>query len=420
MVIPLTKLQARVLSQAERFNYIFAPRRFGKSTVAKSWCILQTKDPNPFGLLWWVAPTYRQAYSPFLSLLATYERAGLVVESQRAEMRMRLATGWRVEFRTAERPDNLRGEGVDRLVIDEGAFIADDTYQEAIRPTLADKQGHLLAIGTPAGRRGWMYNGWNRGVSGRPGYRSWRFTYEDAIFLTPEEIQEARETMSPRAFAQELGCEFLDGVGVVFEGCRSRRIRPEPNEPVGIGVDWAKKVDWTWFVAVGAKSGAILEAKRLPQGLSYPEQVQELINFAKPYMSSGFYLCHDQTGVGEAVADLLAAATYNGSRLFDTEFNCEGVIWSQKEKHQLVEEAVVDVNSKKLGFLPLGEGKQEYDTMIREFEDYTLTITKTGKIVYGAPEGRHDDAVSAAMLANRARRRMEQGTFDFAPRITLI
>jgi hypothetical protein len=306
------------------------------------------------------------------------------------------------------------------MVIDEGGFIADDTYNEAVRPTLMDKGGHLLAIGTPAGRRGWMYNGWCRGNDKRKDHKSWHFSYQDAIFLTGAEIEEARETMSPRAFAQELGAEFLDGVGVVFEGCRSRRIKPEGGEAVGIGVDWAKKVDWTWFAAVGARSGAVLDVMRLPQGLSYPDQILELVKFVKPYAAAGFYLCHDQTGVGEAVADILATTVLDGSKLFDTEYNTEGVIWTQKEKHLLVEEAVVDMNAKKLGFIPSGEAHELYEKMLREFEDYTLTITKTGKIVYGAPEGRHDDAVSAVLLGNRARRRLEQGSFDFAPRITLI
>ena len=46
----------------------------------------------------------------------------------------------------------------------------------------------------------------------------------------------------------------------------------------------------------------------------------------------------------------------------------------------------------------------DYETLIKEHEDFTLAVGKAGRVSYGAPQGFHDDAVMATALANRARR----------------
>jgi hypothetical protein len=40
------------------------------------------------------------------------------------------------------------------------------------------------------------------------------------------------------------------------------------------------------------------------------------------------------------------------------------------------------------------------DQMLNEFEDYGMSMTPAGRITYSAPEGEHDDVVSAKMLAH--------------------
>src|SRR5205085_8729659 len=49
--------------------------------------------------------------------------------------------------------------GVRLLVIDEAARVPDSLYS-AVRPMLAVSRGRLVALSTPAGRRGWFHDAW--------------------------------------------------------------------------------------------------------------------------------------------------------------------------------------------------------------------------------------------------------------------
>jgi hypothetical protein len=409
-----TRPQLEILASQKRFITIFASRRFGKTTLGCLRHIRRMGQPKLNGLCWWVAPTYRQARKPFNMLLSALLPTGLVVDKSRADLRIELATGWTWEGRSADRPDNLRGEGVDDLVVDEHAMISDETWHECLEPTLMDAEGSLLSIGTPRGRRGWGYENYRRGQSAMTAaeYESFKYTVYDAAFIPLKEVARAKRDMPKRAFDQELMAAFLDGVGTVFEDVRDRKLRPIFGEPLGIGVDWAKKRDWTWFVAVGAKSGAVWDCFRVPR-LAYPKQVEQLKRFIERWSSKAEVVSvhHDKTGVGEALDDILAEAGIEAT----------GLVFTNKSKADLIEEAVVDFESGRLGFIPGAEVADEiYEAMIREHEDFTLTVTKKGLITYGAPPGLHDDAVIATALANRARRGLWREYALTSPRVTFL
>lgn len=416
LVLPATRPQLKVLASPARFKAIFASRRFGKTTLGQLMILQKIKNANPLGLIWWVAPTYRQAARPFRQLLAVLRRANLLADVSRAGRSLRTVTGWTIEFRSADVEDNLRGEGVDFLIVDEFGQIADSTWNEALRPTLADTGGDFLGIGTPRGKIGWGYQMYLRGQRQEsPDYQSFKFTVYDAAFIPPEEIEEARRSMPKRAFEQEFMAAFLDASGTVFEAVRGRpQLTPIAGEAVGIGVDWAKKVDNTWFVAVGAQSGAIIDVLKT-RGFGYPAQVKMLKDFVErmEHGHSAVSICHDRTGVGEALDDLVAEAG----------MEAEGLVFTTKTKNDLIEEAVVDWEAGKLGIKRgMIETRPEIETLVQEHESFSLTVTKGGRIVYGAPDGMHDDAVIATALANRARRQLwrDEGEYGAVPMLDFI
>lgn len=402
LVLGGTSPQLRVLAGIERFTSVFASRRFGKTTLGIMRILQKVRVPHPTGRVWWIAPTYRQCRVPYDRMKFALRRSGLIKHCSDSELVIWLKTGWTIEFRTAERPDNLRSEGVDLVIEDEFAMISDTTHHECIRPLLLDTSGEWLGLGTPKGRRGHGYDIFRRGQDGEPGYAGYRFTAFDGTFIPKSEILEARKHMHKRAFEQELMAAFLDTVGVVFEDVRSRpRLTSVPGEPVGIGIDWAKKVDWTWFVAVGSQSGAVIGWYRAPQRLTYPKQVKLAREFCQRLERRGHPIakvCHDQTGVGEAVDDILRAERYEPFS------DAEGYVFKETTKRTLVEEAIVAFESGDLGFVEDTEADPDGERLIQEHEDYTLTLNKSGKVTYGAPEGFHDDAPTATMLGNRARR----------------
>ena len=105
--------------------------------------------------------------------------------------------------------------------------------------------------------------------------------------------------------------------------------------------------------------------------------------------------------------------------MFDAE-HAEGVIFTHQTKTQLVEESVADFESGRMGFVLGAEDDPVFEAALKEYEDFSLDVSKTGKITYGAPEGLHDDAVSAGNLANSARRKLERDALEYGPAITVI
>ena len=79
-----------------------------------------------------------------------------------SELTVQLVNGSSIMIRSADNPDSIRGIGVDFVVIDEAADIPrlDDTWRAVIRPTLSDREGHALIIGSPKGRN-YFYDMWN-------------------------------------------------------------------------------------------------------------------------------------------------------------------------------------------------------------------------------------------------------------------
>lgn len=401
IVLPCTYTQMEVFASQAKYQSLFTTRRWGKTTFACLKVIHKVRRANPLGLIWWVAPTYKQCSKPFRTLLSALHRAGLLKSFSRGDRRLVTVTGWTIEFRSAEVPDNLRGEGVDLLIIDEQGQVSDETWDECLFPTLADTDGDFLGIGTPKGRRGWAYKRFRLGLDPANAklYYSKRFNAYDAIFIPEAFLAEAKKNMPQKAFRQEFLAEFLDGLGIVFENLREApRIAPIRGEGVGLGADWAKKKDWTWFVATGEKSGSVIDYMRLPQLMSYKRQVESLVEFSKRVAAKGHpvrRLVHDQTGVGEAIDELLRATPLKNK--------FEGLTFTYNSKKDLVEEGIVAFEAGKLGFPEGFEGEDDGERLLREHEDFSLEVTKTGRVLYGAPDGFHDDAVIGTLLSNRAR-----------------
>jgi len=100
---------------------------------------------------------------------------------------------------------------VDLIILDEAARVDDDLLA-ATRPMLAVSNGSLFALSTPAGKRGWFYEQWLRGV----GWQRISIKSTDCPRIDPEFLQQEREALGPMLFGQEYLCEFHDEVGAAF------------------------------------------------------------------------------------------------------------------------------------------------------------------------------------------------------------
>jgi hypothetical protein len=234
--------QEEVYGSPARFRVVACGRRWGKTTLAHGEVIVYGAT-NPGSVIWWVAPTYQQSMIAFRMLLATLPPS--LREVNRSDKVITLWNGTRISIKSGDRFDHLRGEGVDFLVLDEAAFLREEAWHAALRPTLSDKLGSALLIGTFDGEN-WFYDAYEMGQSPEhPEWASWRKPTVDNPHIAPSEVEAARRTLPKAVFEQEYLANPLSYVGAVFDGElvqraieRGRDCAPLADDPRYAGLDW--------------------------------------------------------------------------------------------------------------------------------------------------------------------------------------
>ena len=129
--------QEEVSRSTARFKVLAAGRRWGKTRLGISEALHAAAKG---GRAWWVAPTYPIAMEGWRPLRTMgHELPG--AEVREADRELRVPGGGVIEVRSADNPQRLRGAGLDFVVLDEAAFMAQQAWTEALRPALSDRQG---------------------------------------------------------------------------------------------------------------------------------------------------------------------------------------------------------------------------------------------------------------------------------------
>lgn len=172
------------------------------------------------GLYWIVAPTFQQGkdvhwYQGFKREIPSK----YIVKWNDSELSVDIKTEnggiSRIQIKSAEQPDRLKGVKLRGLIVDEIASMRnwDWIWQEALRPTLTDFKAPAIFISTPKGYNHFydLYNTKSKN------YKSFRFTSYDNPHIAKEEIDEAKETSTEDYFAQEYLAEFKKYTGLVYK-----------------------------------------------------------------------------------------------------------------------------------------------------------------------------------------------------------
>lgn len=382
--------QQTFLDSDARFRILACGRRWGKTEA----CAIEARDDlldcGKEFLAWWVSPTYQQSEIGFRKFRKRFPEA-LVDDVHRSKRRLTSVFGSTIAFKSADQPDNLRGEGVDLLIIDEAAEVSQYAWENALRPTLTDSaDSRMVAISTPQGRN-WFHRLYERGQADDwPEYESWNFPTLQNPFISHDDVEEARQTMPDRVFRQEYGAEFIDDSGGVFTGVEAsvdedydlEAARGEP--PYAIGVDFARHEDWTVAVVLDA-TGRVVAFERV-QDVSWP-QIQSLVESLASEYEGVVNL--DASRDNKIVADLADAGV-----------PVNPVKFSPKRKRELIENLVTRLEN---GEITLPDVPQ----LVHELQIFEYDVTPAGNVRYNAPEGFHDDCVDGLALAASALDRLD-------------
>ncbi len=110
----------------------------------------------------YVAPTLGQARTIIWELLHDLGRS-VIKSSHLNNLEINLINGRKILVRGADNPDSLRGASLTYVVMDECAFIKEDTWQKILRASLSDQKGRALFISTPSSRN-WFYETYKLGT----------------------------------------------------------------------------------------------------------------------------------------------------------------------------------------------------------------------------------------------------------------
>jgi hypothetical protein len=389
--------QAAILQSDARFRIVACGRRWGKTVT----CAKEVRDSlltHADGwLAWWVAPTYQQAEIGLRTLLD--ETPEEFIESvNRSKLRVDAVTGATVEFKSADKPDNLRGEGVDLLVADEAAEIDQYAYENALRPTLTDSEdSRMIAISTPKGR-GWFFEFYQRGKSTDwPEYEAFQGPTRANPFINQSDVTDAKRELPERVFRQEYLAEFVDETGGVFEDLDdtlftddydlplppAEAVDPETvsaEPPYATGVDFARHQDFRVALTLDG-AGRVVHFER-EQGETWPQIHRAVCEIAEQYPG---VVAVDASRDNKIVADLEADGVA-----------VEPVKFSPQRKRELIENLMAAIENAELT-------APEIPTLRTELEVFEYDVTRGGNVRYDAPSGFHDDCVDALALAVDAR-----------------
>jgi len=265
LVLPLLPLpwQSEVEAAAQRFKVIVAGRRSGKTVLAVNQLIIHaaTKENSTN---WYVAPTYSMAkdiaWGMLKEFLSDFRSNDLIIRDNESYLSIYFANNSIIQLKGADKPDSLRGVGLDFLVIDEYATMKKEVWNEVLRPATSDKNAPVIFIGTPKGYND-FYDIYQHGFSSDPAVRKlWysRHVKTSEAGTIPEfELAQAKRDMDERVYRQEYEAAFETFGGQVFlsfnrkEHMKDFKFKPELELDLGMDFGWAS-TNATLFIQVDA------------------------------------------------------------------------------------------------------------------------------------------------------------------------
>lgn len=296
------KLQLELRQNLRRFNVIVCHRRFGKTVFAINHQIdKMVRNTLPAPRAAYLAPTYGQAKRIVWDYLKKYTNDIPGTEPNEADLRVDYAhNAAKQMLLSAENPASLRGIYLDDVLLDEYAEMDPSVWSEIIRPTLNDRKGSAIFIGTPKGQNNFYKLYEYATQSGDPEWFGAMYKASETGIIDSDELASARRSMTEEEYEQEYECSFNAGLtGAYFakelaKAEKENRIGDfyhDPSLPVDtywdLGINDMAAV---WFVQSLRGRHRIIDYYEVC-GASIPEVVREVKS--RPYNFGEWVFPHD-------------------------------------------------------------------------------------------------------------------------------
>lgn len=191
-----------------RYRVAVLGRQAGKSTMCLNELVRKAWE-NPGTKYWFISPTYPQARIQYRRLIGMlWNCSEVMTKKNQSELRIKLINNSEVSFKSGENFDNLRGETLHGVVIDEVRDQHPELWPQVIRPMLTTTKGWAAFVSTPRGFDS-FYD-----LSERSRKDSEWVTIKAPSTCNPlftsDEYEAAKREMSDAEFDQEINATFRD------------------------------------------------------------------------------------------------------------------------------------------------------------------------------------------------------------------
>lgn len=365
--------QRQILDSPARFTVTEASTKVGKTASHIIWLFEEALSLKPNQAVWWVAPVYAQAEIAFNRMRNQVSDRNFF-KANETKLKLTLPTGGIIQFKSAEKPDNLYGDDVYGAVFDEFTRAREEAWY-ALRSTLTATNGKCKFIGNVKGKKNWGYRLAQRAKQNEQNFEYFKITAYDAAnegLLSFDEIDQAKRDLPESVFKELYLAEPSDDgsnpFGIQYIDQCTYPISTNPA--VCYGIDLAKSSDYTVIIGLD-KNGTVCDFRRFQK--DWRQTTQEILGLPNVQIAI------DSTGVGDPIGEDIAR--FRDVELFK---------FTSSSKQQIMEGLAAAIQQRKIAF-PDGVIKDE-------LQNFEFEFTRTG-VRYSAPAGLHDDAVCSLALA---------------------
>jgi hypothetical protein len=385
--------QAVVHKSEAKFREVMAGRQSGKTMVGIAEICVDAMSAKHVD--WWICPNYKVKPRAWRGLLAFLPKE-VIVKKNETENYIQLVNGSEIRVTSADAEGSLVSESLDFAVCDEAGQWKEKAWYQGIAPMFAARpDAKALLIGTPRGKN-WFHRLWLKGQAGHdkdPEHESFHWKSEDSPYVSKSFLEEQRRNIPQDTYLQEYEANPLDNASAVFRNFRHciRNWPMVPDQFMCLGVDLARKIDFTAVVAMNGKK-QVTEIQRFQE--DWPDQKRRIVSTAFRLNSARGVV--DSTGEGDVLVGFLREAG----------MQVEEFVLSNQSKQKLLDNLRVDFEQSLISIPNDTDLIAELDAYQYEFDE------ETRKMKFSAPEGMHDDLVIALALASWGQRGVSSWVVD--------
>lgn len=368
-------------------------RQYGKSFVCRYLSLLWMQKPGT--VVGYITQTSRLAKDIFKKFVTMFPEE-LIKSKDGKDFIIELTNGSKLIFFSVEQTHAIRGFTLDFLIWDEVSHSREYTpdgehiYYNIVAPLLDARGKKEIYISTPNGAQGFFYNEAMKALNGEKGYAYLKVSVYQDETKDKKWIEEKRASYPELSFRQEYLCEFLEG-GISFFKDFGKLFKDE-------SFDWnTKLVAGVDFSSVGSDNTVLTIMNEYRQVYQYiitgslDEKYQQIADYLNQLGSKVVRILMESNSIGAVMSNeikkLLCVGLRSKLELFTT---------TNSSKADIIEKLALDIEQENISF------QKNNEILKSEFETFSYTLSKTGKKVFGAVDGAHDDTILSLAFANFA------------------